>query len=302
MLGEALRAYHVARGPRARACQRGGRDAGPEREHARRDARAAAPREAGFHDAEQLIRDERQARRRYAAEQHGHPVLHLQARENVVAKARLAHGRGQRGRADHPDGRRAHAGHQHRGRERQLHAAQALPVRHARAARRFDHRRIELQDARHAVANHGQHRIQHEREQRGQEPERGEPFAEQPLAERREREQQRIEEGEQREARDRLHHARERQHRPAHSGAARRGDREQHAEREPEAQRRRAQHHVLAQVQRQHAPRRGDALIHLRLARAAPPRAVLAGAACPSTSARRRARDRSSARAGCRPR
>ena len=118
---------------------------------------------------------------RDTAEQHGHPVLDLQTREDVVAEARLADRRRQRGGADHPDGGRAHARHQHRRRERQLDARETLPIRHADAARRFDHGRVEIQDAGDAVANDRQHRIEREREQRRQEAERGEARAEDAL-------------------------------------------------------------------------------------------------------------------------
>jgi hypothetical protein len=89
-------------------------------EPAERHAHPPPRGDAVLHEREQLIDDEREDRRGEAAEQHRNPVLRLQAREDVVAEARLADGRGERRRADDPDRGGADAGHDDGKRERQF--------------------------------------------------------------------------------------------------------------------------------------------------------------------------------------
>ncbi len=182
-------------------------DAGREQCGAGCNTRRLAPRDAGLDERKQLVDHQRERCGGHAAEQHVDPALGLQAREDVIAEARLAHRRRERGGADHPDGGRPNARHEHRRGERKLHANEALPIRHADAARGLAKRRIEIQDAGHAVADHGKHRVERERQQRRQEPECREAYAEEPRRQRGEREQQRIEQREQREPGNRLYEA-----------------------------------------------------------------------------------------------
>ena len=179
MLGERLGADDIVGArPRQRGQERTGEQA-CEADSAECDALAAAPRDAGFHQRQQLIDGERQQRRGDAAEQHEHPVLRLQAGEDVIAEARLPDRRRQRRGADHPDRRGADAGHDHRQRERQFDHQQRLPRRHADATRGFGHRRIDALKAGDRVPQHRQHAVERERQHRGQEAERGEAEAEQ---------------------------------------------------------------------------------------------------------------------------
>ena len=103
------------------------------------DAAAAVRGDAVLHQRQQLVDGERQRRRRGAAEQHEHPVLRLQAGEDVVAEAGLPDRRRQRRRADHPHRRGAHAGHDHRRGDRQFDVSAAIAtgvMASARAASR----------------------------------------------------------------------------------------------------------------------------------------------------------------------
>ena len=134
LLGERLGADHVA--PCARRSM-AGQQRGQQDEHeagaAERDAQAAVLGNAALHQRQQLIDHQRQRRRGDAAEQHEHPVLRLQAGEDVIAQAGLADWCRQRCRADHPDRRGADAGHDHRHRQRQFDVAQHLAGRCSRS-------------------------------------------------------------------------------------------------------------------------------------------------------------------------
>ena len=187
---------------RRRAWTAASGDAGQQQQRPGGNAPAAAACHCRFDQSEQLIDEQRKQRRGDAAEQHRHPILDLQARENVVAEARLAHGRRQRRRADHPDGA-VRTPAISIGRRAAARRAIVAAVRHADAACGFDHGWIEIDDAGHAVADHRQHRIERQCKQRRQEAERGEPDAEEVAGERRKRQQQRVEQSEQRQARDR---------------------------------------------------------------------------------------------------
>ncbi len=149
-----------------------GRDKCCDADAAQRRAQAAAVAQAEFDQRQQLIDGQRQHRRGEAAEQNEHPVLGLQACEDVVAEAGLADRRRQRRGADHPDRRGADARHHDRQRQRQFDGEQRLPRRHADALRRFQDRRIDALQPGDGVAQHRQHRIERERQHRGQESER----------------------------------------------------------------------------------------------------------------------------------
>ena len=211
--------------------------------------------------------NKRQDHHRNAAEQHVDPVLGLQAGKDVIAEAGLADGGAQGRHADGPHRRGADAGHDHRRGQRQLDPEQALPRRHADAVGRLDIGGVDAEEAGDAVAQDRQHRIERQRQQRRQESERGHAEAERPGGQRRERQQQRIEQGEQSKARDRLHQARDRERGEAQPRTPRRHDRERQADRDPERQRRHAQHHVLGGIPRQQVERTGHAVIHARPSR-----------------------------------
>jgi hypothetical protein len=103
--------------------------------------------------------------------------LGLEAGENHVAQARAADRRRQRRRADRPYRGGADARDQHRQRERRLDQTQFLHRRHADGVRRLDHRGIDAVEAGDPVADDRQQRIERQREQRGEEAQRGYPAA-----------------------------------------------------------------------------------------------------------------------------
>ena len=269
LLGEVLGADRVARlaagdPPTLDPGERGEGDQRPHHQShgAGDDPPTLAPRQSALDQAEQLVRRHGQRRRGAAAKEDEHPVLGLQAGENVVAQRGLADRGGQGRRADGPNRGGAHAGHDHRRGQRQLHREQALAVGHADALGRLHHRRIDTRKPGHAVPQDRQHGIEAERQQRGQEAKGRETVAEPGFAQRRKRQQQRVEEGEQREARDRLHQARQRQGRPAQRRAATRRHRQRQTDGEAEDERAGADQHVLTQIVGQQRPGGGDARVH----------------------------------------
>jgi hypothetical protein len=126
-----------------------------------------------LHHAQQLVGHQRQASRRSAAEQNGDPVLGLQAGEDVVAEAGLAHGGGQHRRADGQHRRRPHPGHDDRRSERRLDPPQPLAGGHADAIRSLQHGRLDPREASHSVPQDRQQPVEGERQQRRQEAQRG---------------------------------------------------------------------------------------------------------------------------------
>ena len=188
--------------------------------------------DATLHQRQQLIDHQRQRRRGDAAEQHEHPVLRLQAGEDVIAEAGLADRRRQRGGADHPNRGGADAGHDHRHGQRQLDIPQDTGRFGADDAGGLQQRAVDGVEPDHGVAQHRQHRIERQRQHRGQEAERGKAFAEQPLGEAGERQQHRVEQRQQREARDGLEHAGHREQGGAQHRLLPGGDRQRQADAE----------------------------------------------------------------------
>ena len=157
LLGERLGADRVGRA-RLRQLGASAPSVSSAQPHAaRRDPAALPPRQPDLHQRQKLIDREREHGGGDAAEQHEHPVLRLQAGEDVVAEARLADRRRQRGAADHPDRRGADARHDHRQRERQFDHGERLPARHADAERRLLDRRIDAEQSGDGVPQHRQH-------------------------------------------------------------------------------------------------------------------------------------------------
>ena len=227
----------------------------------RRCAKTAAVAQAALDQRQQLIDQQRQHRGGKAAEQHEHPVLGLQAGKNVIAEAGLADRRRQRRGADHPDRGGADARHHHRQRQRQFDREQRLPRRHADALRRFQDCGLDALQAGDGVAQHRQHRIERERQHRGQESEGGEAKAEPRQRQRRQRQQQRIEQRQQRQPRHRLHDAGEPEQRPAQHRPVPRQDREGQADQKSQRQRGDADADMVAEIVGQVAQRLGPARI-----------------------------------------
>ncbi len=232
---------------------------------------------------QQLIHRQRQRCGGEAAEQHEHPVLGLQPREDVVAEAGLADRRRERRGADHPHSGGADACHDDRQRQRQLHREQGLPRCHADALRRFDQRAVDAVQPGDGVAQHRQHRIERERQHGRQKAESGEAEAEPAERQRRQREQQRIEQGEQCEPGHGLHDAREPQQHAARERPVARGDRQRQADHEPQRERGDTDPHVVAEIvgkmPQRLAPARIGQDAHAALSR---------GSSAPSRSACRR--------------
>ena len=138
LLGEGLGADHVSRRRRGKAGRQRGEHQRDQPRGAESGAGTAAPGERALHQRQQLVDGERQRRGGDAAEHDEHPVLRLQAGEDVIAEAGLADRRRQGRGADHPDRGGADAGHDHRQRQRQFDIAQRLPAgsRRGRARRR----------------------------------------------------------------------------------------------------------------------------------------------------------------------
>ena len=248
LLGEGLGADDIGA---VRTRQRGAERRRDQCQHAGKsgdDPHMAAQAQAGLDQRQQLVDDQRQDRRRDAAEQDEHPVLGLQSGEDVVAEAGLADRSGQRRGADHPHRGGADAGHDDRHRQRQLDHGQRLAWRHADALRRLQDGGIDALQPGNGVAQHRQHRIQRQRQHRGQEAEGGEFEAEPPARDARERQQQRIEQRQQGEARNGLDdrgHA----HQPAAQlRAVPREQRERQADEEAERQRDQADADVIAEI------------------------------------------------------
>ena len=117
----------------------------------------------------QTIQAERKDRGRDAADQHRREIPRLKAAEDVVAEARRADRRRERGHADRQHGRRPDAGENDRHRQRQLDAAQALRRRHADALRGLDHGRIDSGETGDGVAKNRQDAVQRQTDERRQE-------------------------------------------------------------------------------------------------------------------------------------
>ena len=219
----------------------------------------AAAGDAGLNQRQQLIDRQRQQRGRDAAEDDKHPVLRLQAGENVVAETRLADRRGERRGADHPDSGRADAGHDHRQRQRQFDIAQQPPGPHADDARGFAQARIDAVEAGHGVAQDRQHRIERQRQHRRQEAERRKSFAEDALGQGAlSASSKRVEQGQKREAGNGLHDAGDRQQGAAKKRPMSRGDGDRQADAEPNDERGQAHQHMAAEIVGQARPCVGE--------------------------------------------
>ena len=270
------------------------------------DAPAVALRDARLDQAQQLVGDQRQRRRRGAAEQHEDPVLGLQAGEDVVAEAGLADRRRQRRRADGPDRGGAHAGHDHRRGQRQLDPEEPLARRHADAVGGLDHGRIDAGEPGDAVPQDRQHRIERQRQQRRQEAERRKAEPKAAFVQRRERQQQRIEQRQQRQAGNGLHQAGDRQRRPAHAAVRLAATASGRLITTPSASAAAQSSTCCAEIVGQQLEGGGDALIHRRPSSAAAMIDAhplgLAAAACPSARATSRSRWPASSAAACRRR
>ncbi len=247
---------------------------------ARRGARLRVAN-ADFDQRQQLIDRERQHGGGEAAEQHEHPVLGLQPGKDVIAEAGLADRRRQRRGADHPDRRGADARHHHRQRQRQFHREQRLARRHADALRGLEDRGVDAVQAGDGVAQHRQHRIERQRQHRGQESERGKAEPEPAQRQRRQRQQQRIEQRQQRQPRHRLHDAGKPEQRAAHHRPVARRNRQRQADHKSQRQRRDADPHMVAEIIRQMRQRLAPARIGEQ-AHAAPSRgsSTLSRSAC----------------------
>ena len=211
----------------------------------------AAHANAGLDQRQQLIDREREQRGRCAAEQHEHPVLGLQPREDVIAEAGLADRRRQCRGADHPHRRGADAGHHHRQRQRQLDGEQRLRWRHADALGGLENGGIDAAQPGDGVAQHRQHRVERQRQHRGQKPERRKANSKPGQRQRGERQQQRIEQRQQRQPRHRLHDAGEPEQRAAQHRSIARRDRQRQADQKAQRQRGDADPHMVAEIIRQ---------------------------------------------------
>jgi len=174
-----------------------------------------APGDAVLRQRQQPVRHQGGGACRDAAEQHEHPILGLQAGEDIIAQAGLADGGGQGGGPDHPHRGGTDARHDHGRRQRQLHQPQRLGRRHAHAFGRHADGRIDPDQGGDSVAQHRQHRIERQRQQCGQKTQGAESDAEQMLAQQRKRQQQGIEQGQKRQRRNRLDQAGKGQNRAA---------------------------------------------------------------------------------------
>ncbi len=137
-----------------------------------------------------------------------------------------------------------------------------MPRRHADAACGLQYRRIDVEQARHAVSHDGQHRIQSEREQRRQKSECGKAMPEYFQRQRRKREQQRVEQRQQRKARHGLHDTHESENGPTDARAPARQQDQGGAHRKTQQQGSGTQQNVLPEIIGKQLQRRLKAIIH----------------------------------------
>ena len=122
-------------------------------------------------------------------------------------------------------------------------------------------RGVDALEAGDGVAQHRQHRIERERQPRGQESERRETETEPRQRQGRQRQQQRIEQRQQRQARHRLHDAGEPEQHAARYATITYRNRHRQADRETQRQRRDADPHMIAEIIRQMRQRLAPAWI-----------------------------------------
>ena len=93
-------------------------------------------------------------------------VHHGETAKNELAQASGANRGGDGGQSHGNNDRHAHAGEDHAHRQRQLDLKQKLAVGESHAAPGLDHGRIDAADAGVGVANHGQQRVESQRQNR----------------------------------------------------------------------------------------------------------------------------------------
>ena len=136
------------------------REAGVAVEHRQhrqgdRDPAPLAGPHTVFERPDQTVEEKREQGGRHAADEHGGVVARLEPGEDVVAQARRADRRGERGDADNPDGRGPDAGDDHRHGQWQLDLAQLLGRCHTDPACRLLERGVHARNAGDGIAQHG---------------------------------------------------------------------------------------------------------------------------------------------------
>ena len=237
LLAKILGADHISAG--LAAGQRNERDTDQRYQprDTREQAALVAQRGRFLHQSQQQIDQNGEDRGGRAAKQNEHPVLGLQAGEDIIAEARLADRRRQCRSADRPHGSHAYASHDHGGCERQIDLQQLLAPRHADALRGFRNRRIDAGEAGHGIPQDRQNGIKRQRGDRRQEAEGRNGEAETILRQLRNGEQHRIEQGQHGKARNGLDHAGDGQKPAAQTRKAQSGGRKRNADQPAQHQR-----------------------------------------------------------------